>query len=122
MEYVVGKNTWDFYEIESLTRTFEKFGLRRYESNALALVCKSGECTAQDLSEYGVIPITKTYQVLYGLQDKDLLSSTLQRPKRFSAKLDEVLDKLLSKKRDTVRQYESEAEKARQVVVQVQAV
>ncbi|MEM0372377.1 MAG: helix-turn-helix domain-containing protein [archaeon] len=80
---------------------FEKLGLPKYQSSALAVLHAEKQATALTISQKGLIPYTKVYEVLASLQMNGFVSSSLDRPKKYKLKkIDFILEKLVERHRD----------------------
>lgn len=74
-------------------------GLTRYQSKALVIIMAKESVPASAISKLTEIPITKIYQVLKSLEDKELVSIVPGKPKIYkSFTPTKVFNKLLAKK------------------------
>jgi sugar-specific transcriptional regulator TrmB len=91
-------------------------GLSEYEARAYRGLLELGAATARDLSEASDVPMGRIYDVLGGMEDKELVRcQTAARPKKYVAVEPEAaLDRLLSARRQELearaRQYEETVE------------
>lgn len=88
-------------------------GLSEYESSAYRSLLHSGPTTAKELSDRSEVPMGRIYDVLNGLEQKQLVrSQTTGRPKKYAAVEPAVaLDRLLeSKQRELDKRAEQYAD------------
>ena len=107
----------DKQNFDLLTTKFQQLGLRKYDSQALAVMCIKGPSTALKVSENSGVPMTKTYQVLYSLRDKDLITVSMGRPKTFDADLSDVVQTLINRRKQSFMQFKKELKKIPQLVI-----
>ncbi len=67
-------------------KALEQIGLTGYEIRTYVALLKSGELTAQDLSQKSGVPYSKIYEVLGTLEEKRWIGSDNSRPTRYIAK------------------------------------
>lgn len=83
---------------------FERLGLTKYQSMALASLMGKKNTTGLEISAASRIPITKIYSVLLSLEEMGLVESSLERPKKFNIKpMDHVVNFLVGKYENRAR-------------------
>ncbi len=69
----------------NLVQTLQGVGFTLYESKAISACLEFGEeATAVEIASRAGIPVTKVYSVLKALENRGILSSGFERPKRYS--------------------------------------
>jgi sugar-specific transcriptional regulator TrmB len=94
----------------------QDLGLSEYEARAYRELLETGATTARDLSDASDVPMGRIYDVLGGMEDKELVRcQTAARPKKYVAvEPATALDRLLEARREELearaRQYEETVE------------
>ena len=95
----------------------QMLGLTEYQSRAMVVLFAKGEATALTISKLGNIPLTKIYQVLKSLEDKELITCSPGKPRYYRCPgAEEVLNKLLFKKQKAVEVLLAEKDEQLQVI------
>jgi sugar-specific transcriptional regulator TrmB len=58
-------------------------GLTEYEAKAILVLLKNGKCTADTISNVGIIPLPRVYDTMSGLAEKGLVFISKTRPQTF---------------------------------------
>lgn len=96
-----------------LSTEFQKIGLNKYQSNALAVIHNDREATALNVSEKGQIPYTKVYEILVGLEQRGFIMSSLERPKKYRiTDVNKIIDTMIEHQK---KQYFEAKRQARSV-------
>ena len=92
--------------------TLRDLGLSEYESRVYRSLLEMGPTTAKELSDRSDVPMGRIYDVLNGLETRNLIrSQTASRPKKYVAvEADTALDRLLETKREELEQKVSQYE------------
>lgn len=89
----------------------QSLGLTEYQAKAVVVMFLRKECTAKEISELTGIPLTKVYQVLESLNDKELVSGSFGKPKLYKTITPNALiTKLIKKKERRVKKLMTEKE------------
>ncbi len=85
---------------EQMLKTFASLGLKEIDSKIYLLLAEEGPQKVRKISELLNLYEQQLYRSLKRLQKKGMVSSTLERPARFSAvSLDKVLEFLIEAKK-----------------------
>lgn len=96
-----------FKEISS---NFEKLGLPKYQSSALAVIHSEKEPTALTISQKGNIPYTKVYETLTNLNYMGFIVSSLERPKKYKlTDLNFIVESLIEKQKNNYYEVKKQA-------------
>lgn len=93
---------------EGLLRILRDLGLTEYEARTMYAILRLREATAKEISEYGNVPRTKTYEVLENFVKQGLITEIEARPRRFVVEdPKKVLEILVSEQKRRVERLES---------------
>ncbi|MEM4256884.1 MAG: helix-turn-helix domain-containing protein [Candidatus Diapherotrites archaeon] len=93
-----------------LNEFLEKLGLTEYEAKTLNALFSLKEAEAPEISRNAQVPKTRVYDVLDRLTQKKLIIEIHGRPKKYMAiEPSEVFDKLISYKKNEIRELETKA-------------
>ena len=93
---------------EGLLRILRDLGLTEYEARTMYAILRLREATAKEISEYGNVPRTKTYEVLENFVKQGLVTEIEARPRRFVVEdPKKVLDILVSEQKKRVERLEA---------------
>ncbi len=88
----------------------ERLGLTEYEAKTLNTLFTLKEAEAPDISRKAQVPKTRVYDVLDRLTQKNLIIEIRGRPKKYMAiEPSEIFEKLISAKKDEIKELESKA-------------
>jgi len=91
-----------------LLRILRELGLTEYEARAMYAVLRLREATAKEISEYGDVPRTKTYEILEKFVKMGLITEIEARPRRYVVEdPKKVLDVLVSEQKKRVERVEA---------------
>jgi sugar-specific transcriptional regulator TrmB len=86
---------------ELLAKTFTRFGLSKIDAEIYLFLSREGPQKGRNIGEVLNLYKQQLYRSLNRLQEKGMVSSTLERPARFSAvSLEKVLEFLIEAKKE----------------------
>ena len=103
--------------LEEISANFEKLGLPKYQSSALAVIHSEKEPTALTISQKGNIPYTKVYETLTVLEYMSFIVSNLERPKKYKiTDLNFIVESLIEKQKNSYYEVKKQARQAMKVL------
>ena len=87
----------------ALQEKLRDFGLTKNESKIYVFLSKSGPKKAIEISTEEKIPRTETYHLLSNLEAKGIITTSIQRPTRFSAvSIEKAIESILHSKQKRI--------------------
>jgi sugar-specific transcriptional regulator TrmB len=91
--------------ILALQEKLRDFGLTRNESKIYVFLSKNGPKKAIEISNEERIPRTETYHLLSTLETKGIITSSIQRPTRFSAiKIEGAIESIIENQQKKIEE------------------